>query len=224
MNGSAEPGARFEAIERLLAFDPGDRKIAALQAPGDLERCCRSLATARSATILTGFYITAAGSAETDGPPGAGDLAAALAAMGIPTTLLTDFNCARVVGAAWDDCLTWDGAGAAPAKAAGASHLIAIERPGRTATGKYYTMRGLDISAQVAPIDRLLLERPAGTTTIGVGDGGNEAGMGKAINSVAAHVPNGALIASVVPADFLVAAGTSNWGAWGIAAGLSLLA
>ena len=50
--------------------------------------------------------------------------------------------------------------------------------------------------------------------TIGVGDGGNEIGMGRvadyAISGVVAH---GESIACTVAADQLVVAGTSNWGA-----------
>jgi hypothetical protein len=60
--------------------------------------------------------------------------------------------------------------------------------------------------------------------TIGVGDGGNEIGMG---NVHARLVRQGSLlarIASVVPVDHLVVAGTSNWGAYGIVAQLARLA
>ena len=50
--------------------------------------------------------------------------------------------------------------------------------------------------------------------TIGVGDGGNEIGMGRvedyAIEGVVDHGEN---IACTVPTDQLVVAGTSNWGA-----------
>lgn len=53
-----------------------------------------------------------------------------------------------------------------------------------------------------------------GLHTIGVGDGGNEIGMGRvedyAIEGVVDHGEN---IACTVPTDQLVVAGTSNWGA-----------
>jgi len=55
-----------------------------------------------------------------------------------------------------------------------------------------------------------------------VGDGGNEIGMGRVRARVVRDVPNGAKIASVVRTDHLVVAGTSNWGAWGVAAHLAL--
>jgi hypothetical protein len=57
-----------------------------------------------------------------------------------------------------------------------------------------------------------------------VGDGGNEIGMGKlSAGLIARHVPNGAEIASVTSCDHLVVAGVSNWGAYGLMAGLALV-
>ena len=57
----------------------------------------------------------------------------------------------------------------------GADLLIFLERPGRAGDGRYYNMRGRDISASVVPLDDLAahaLER--GLPVIGIGDGGNE--------------------------------------------------
>jgi hypothetical protein len=59
--------------------------------------------------------------------------------------------------------------------------------------------------------------------TIGVGDGGNEIGMGNVRARLVRESPLMARIASVVRVDHLVVAGTSNWGAYGIVAGLSRL-
>ena len=75
--------------------------------------------------------------------------------------------------------------------------------------------------------DRVVLDLegarfPDETRSIGVGDGGNEIGMGRVRTRVAREVPNGARIGSVVRTDHLVVAGTSNWGAWGLVAHLSL--
>lgn len=58
---------------------------------------------------------------------------------------------------------------------------------------------------------------PARTST-GIGDGGNECGMGGAAAGVRRHIPLGVRIAAAAPADALVAAGVSNWGAWGVVA------
>jgi hypothetical protein len=59
--------------------------------------------------------------------------------------------------------------------------------------------------------------------TIGVGDGGNEIGMGRVRARLAREGALMARIASVVPVHHLVVAGVSNWGAYGIAAQLGRL-
>ena len=56
--------------------------------------------------------------------------------------------------------------------------------------------------------------------TIGVGDGGNEIGMGNAADAVEQRL---SLTPSRIRADILVIATVSNWGAYGIAAALSEL-
>lgn len=55
-------------------------------------------------------------------------------------------------------------------------------------------------------------------SSTGIGDGGNECGMGKVHGNVQAHINNGQQIACAVPADNLVTAGVSNWGGWGLVA------
>jgi len=63
----------------------------------------------------------------------------------------------------------------------------------------------------------------APATTLGIGDGGNEIGMGSVFSRLARSGPLMARIASVVSVDRLVVAGTSNWGAYGIVAALERL-
>src|SRR5262245_38515572 len=60
--------------------------------------------------------------------------------------------------------------------------------------------------------------------TIGVGDGGNEIGMGNVRARLSRLGPLMARIAAVVGTDHLVVAGVSNWGAYGITAELGRLA
>src|SRR3989441_12945114 len=55
--------------------------------------------------------------------------------------------------------------------------LVAIERPGRNHAGDYLSMRGESVAAWNAPLDELFMV-PSRATTIGIGDGGNEIGMG----------------------------------------------
>jgi hypothetical protein len=60
--------------------------------------------------------------------------------------------------------------------------------------------------------------------TIAIGDGGNEIGMGKIPHeTIVKNIPNGDLIHCVVPADYLIVAGVSNWGAYALAAGVFVL-
>lgn len=59
---------------------------------------------------------------------------------------------------------------------------------------------------------------------MGIGDGGNEVGCGKVYNAIlASTVPNAAKIANVVPADYLIVCGVSNWGGVALAAATNLL-
>ena len=60
--------------------------------------------------------------------------------------------------------------------------------------------------------------------TIGIGDGGNEIGMGKARSRLLRLGPLATRIASIVGVDHLVVAGVSNWGGYGVVAALSRLA
>ena len=61
-------------------------------------------------------------------------------------------------------------------------------------------------------------------TTIGIGDGGNEIGMGKEPwSTIRRAIPRGGSIACRVPADHLLVAGVSNWGAYALAAGVAVL-
>ena len=53
--------------------------------------------------------------------------------------------------------------------------------------------------------------------TIGIGDGGNEIGMGKVFERVAANVQYGSEIACTIASDYLISAGVSNWGGYALA-------
>lgn len=90
--------------------------------------------------------------------------------------------------------------------------------------GRCHTMRGIDVTDHVRPA-AWLFERPARpAVTIGIGDGGNEIGMGKiAWDVVRRNVPDGGRIACRVATDHLIVAGVSNWGAYALAAGVALL-
>lgn len=212
---------RLDSLEQIIATDPGQRGIAPLLVPGSLAAAAQSLRKATKVIITTGFFIPLAGRCETDGPPGALCLARALRALGAEVTYLVDHYAVELCRAAGLTPLEEYTTGFLTE---GASHLVAIERLGRAADGRYYNMRGLEMSQYTAPIDELFITKPSGQVTIGIGDGGNEIGMGKVCDRVQKHIRFGDRIASTVATDHLIVAGVSNWGAWGLAAALGQLA
>jgi hypothetical protein len=111
--------------------------------------------------------------------------------------------------------------------------LISIERQGANEKGVYHYGKGeANLTSAVAKLDELFhLGRESGVLTVGLGDGGNELGLGLIRDEIRAAIPFGARcicpcgagIAPEFAADVVVAATTSNWGAWGIEACLALL-
>lgn len=92
---------------------------------------------------------------------------------------------------------------------------------------RYHNMKGDDITAHMAPA-HLLFESIQGNsaqiTTIGIIDGGNEIGSGKIPWSLIRRtIPGGDMIACHVPTDLVIPAGTSNWGAYALTAGVLFL-
>jgi len=110
--------------------------------------------------------------------------------------------------------------------------LIAIERPGKNHLGVYHGMNGRPLAGNVSDVERLFeLGREAGLPVLGIGDGGNEIGMGVVREDLPAFLPQavncgcpcGGGTAAAFAADCLVVASVSNWGAAGIIAALALL-
>ena len=99
------------------------------------------------------------------------------------------------------------------------SIIIAIERCGLTADDRYRNMHGQDITPYNARIDYLLSDdRPS----VGIGDGGNEIGMGNLQEEIP-NVPTLVKAPCVTRVSKLVISSVSNWGGYGLAASLSLL-
>ena len=234
-----EPQARIDAIETLIHQDVGRHTAALFSAGrGGLWGAASALAAtpALRVGLLTGFYVPLGDppAAETDGPAGAALLARFLRQVGAECRLLTDTPCASACRAALDaaglgalplDVAVIDAdpqAIAATWRAQEICWAIAIERCGAAADRRPRNMRGEDLSACTAPLDSLF---SAGAwRTIGIADGGNELGMGALPPGlVAAHVPFGATIACVTPADHLLTAGVSHWGAYALIAALGVL-
>jgi hypothetical protein len=235
MAGQPEPQSLIGRIERLIHVDVG-RNIAALfeAATGGLWSAALDLAAAPAVRVglITGFYVPlgAPPAAETDGPVGAALLAKGLAEVGVSCRLATDEPCRNACTAALVaaglSSLPVDTADIAATievwRQAGVTHAIAIERCGRSADGTPRNMRGLDIGSHTAPLDDLFMAGP--WRTIAVGDGGNEIGMGSLPRElIARSVDHGEVIACVTPAQHLIVAGVSNWGAYALLGALAVL-
>jgi len=243
---------RIASIENLIARDPGRRNVFGLLVADQLRLAAQSLRLAKRVAIVSGFFIPDAGAGETDGPPGAKVLGNALHKLGVAVDYVTDALNAPLFHAIGLDPRILPKVGSAGAPAAPSrgrlaggleylndtcpTHLLAIERLGRGPDGRYRNARGTDITATTAPLDELFLEAGRrGITTIGIGDGGNEIGMGKVFVDVL-DTANAAMAAehardtgtpisyaTTISTDFCVAAGVSNWGAYGLAGALSVL-
>ncbi|UCE60434.1 MAG: DUF4392 domain-containing protein [Phycisphaerales bacterium] len=219
--------ARIASIENLIATDPGSRNVFGLVVADQLRLAAQSLRLAKRVGIVSGFFIPEAGAGETDGPPGALVIGAALTQLGIPVDYITDRRNAGLFRALGLDPLV---DALDYLDVANPSHLLAIERVGRGADGRYRNMRGVDITEVTPPLDELFLQASQrGLTTIGIGDGGNEVGMGRVFGDVldtadpTMAIEHGAGSATTVSTDFCIAAGVSNWGAYGLAGAISVL-
>jgi hypothetical protein len=101
--------------------------------------------------------------------------------------------------------------------------VISIEKLGPNGHGVIHTMRGEDVTRYQARTDLLFaLAARRGVLTVGIGDRGNEIGMGGLLRRPArcACACRGS-IACTVPAQYPVTAFTSNWGAHAVAAALA---
>jgi hypothetical protein len=233
---------------RGLARDPHDNLFTRCR--DDFANACRSIAETPQAgiAIVTGFFIPHGQppGGETDGPLGAIFLARALASLGISATLLTDLYCRQALQIGLDACglgssilvntmppptsswtafvdLVWQQF----KDRMGISHLLALERVGPGSDGRCRNMRGADVTDHNNPA-HLLFEYAARQAhpvcTLGIGDGGNEIGMGKIpADVIARNIPQGERIACRVPTDHLIVAGISNWGAYALATGVAVL-
>ncbi|MBI2872692.1 MAG: DUF4392 domain-containing protein [Chloroflexi bacterium] len=218
------------AIEdTILARDP--RGIASVRPylPPDFCTQAARFALAHPGTVLiaTGFFILRGNAGETDGPPGAAAMGYALQELGNTAYYVTDQpNLTLVRSVAHDPSRVIDFPIADHATSRtfaknllarlSPSLLIAVERAGFDKERRYVNRFGVDISHTSAKVDYLFLEHPH---TIGIGDGGNEIGMGV----VAQHVPKEvASSPAVTSTSKLIIAGASNWGAYGLVAALSL--
>ena len=179
--------------------------------------------------ITTGFYIRSAGVPETDGPPGAAALAHAIRVLNGTPVFVTDAPTLPIMTAITDGTevidfpITSHFESAEFARALLAerspSVLISIERAGFAKDGTYRNMRNADISEWTARIDHLFDQHPR---SVGIGDGGNEIGMGNLFN-ITSTMPELHPNPCVTTTSKLVIASCSNWGGYAVSAALSLI-
>ena len=233
-------------IERtILKRDTRNMRALAPHLPRDFcdraaEYVMRHTAGTGTVIITTGFYIPGSDAPETDGPPGALAIGNALHTLGYTVLHVTAMPLYGIMkewmeevgepGTVTDYCSYADGADACfpahgddtAARRIIAEHkpdlLISVERCSPNDRGEYPTMRGTDTADHTAEIDRLFT---FGIPSIGIGDGGNEIGMGN-LADIIRQIPGLPDHPATVGTDRLIIAGTSNWGGYGLIAALSL--
>ena len=100
--------------------------------------------------------------------------------------------------------------------------VIAIEKPAPGSNGHYHTGVGLQVSDVVGKVNFVFEEaRRRGVWTVGMGDGGNEVGMGNILATVRTVIPTGEKIGATVQTDLLVVGAVANWASYAVEACLA---
>ena len=229
----------FKDLDTIMKQDFGNRGLLKALPDNPIQETLNTLADARRVILLTGFPVRLSDGSyvgETDGPLGTADIAAALTALGASVLVITaepafsiasDVVCYRAPKAKLmmlpktdtDDFIR------SCIKTFEPTHFISLERPGKAANGHYHSMRGEILDDMITDSSLFLSEaKKAGATTISIGDGGNEMGMGTYRDVIERFVPFGETICTAESADITLACGVSNWWGTGIAALCSLFA
>eukprot|EP00466_Bigelowiella_natans_P001103 jgi/Bigna1/88483/estExt_fgenesh1_pg.C_320151 len=223
----ASSSEKVASMEERVQRDEGGRGIKGFCITGELMAASKALAEAKSVLILTGFpcNMDFEQPQETDGPPGAVAIARACVQFGKQVTIATDdCNFGVVKAAVGDDnrdievvCFPPGGAWGkreverAHRIAERTDHIVAIEITPSSSTCWL---------ASAFPAKGILEEaRRRNVSSTGIGDGGNELGMGKVI---ASGVPNAEVIACTVATDHLITCSVSNWGGYALAGALGV--
>ncbi|MBO1347108.1 MAG: DUF4392 domain-containing protein [Hormoscilla sp. GUM202] len=248
LENSEEVLIRIEQIENICGRDIGNGIEPLVQAAkGGLLGAARSIAEHPSpnVAIITGFFIPhgTPPAAENDGPIGCAHLAAGLLRVGIPVRLVTDNLCLNAVKVAARaagipaqipcDVVPVDAASVEDPSVSSivnswqsaeppVSHIISIERAGPSYDGTVRNIHGDDITAYTAPLHFLFTLSEI--ISIGIGDLGNELGMGTLSQElIAKSIKHGERIACYIPCHHPIVCGVSNWGAMGLLTSLALL-
>ncbi|MBI4736581.1 MAG: DUF4392 domain-containing protein [candidate division NC10 bacterium] len=216
-------------------------------ADGAADRLLRRVRAGDRLLLTTGLVAPGIPRGETDGPAGAVALARALIlGRRVRVVLVTESSAVPVLEGAADALAASEGDRArwradltvlafpcdpqAATVEAGRlwrglqpSALVSVEKLGPNAKGVIHNMLGQDVTATQARTDRLFpLARRAGALTVGIGDRGNEIGLGGLLPRAGrCACPCRGSIACVIRAEIPVVAFSSNWGAYGVAAAMA---
>ncbi len=225
---------KVAAINDLVRTHIDRRGLQGIASKSAFENAIEELYLSKRVMVVTGFLVRDCMIGETDGPMGALSLAHALENMGKKVMLLSDQFSQQMISEGICvlgldaemvviPCIETDDFLDEKISSFRPSHIVAIERPGAASDGCCYSMNGENLSSFIPKADHLFdIAKEMGIRTIAIGDGGNEMGMGSAVDYIKSSVLNGEIIASQSRADHLIVAGVSNWGGYGLAAGLSL--
>lgn len=230
MTGQKEITQDFaSALGSVAASGRAARGVSRLCRAEYWRQAASEFAGLKKIAVVSGFFVPAAGAPETDGPGGAVMLARAFMEQGRTAEVWTDDFCVDVMRV----CAAAAGFPADSVKTPGIGDaldsyqpdgVIFTERLGRAADGKYYNIAMRDISRWTTPLDELaIMCRNAGIRTLGIGDGGNEVGMGVFYDKLAGLLSGYSSCLSVVKTDIVLPVDVSNWGAYAFIAALSLI-
>lgn len=223
------PSEFAEELINIVAKDRGKRGISSLCRNVHWQESAERLSDVSRAAVVSGFFVPSSGAPETDGPGGAVILARALLKKGVEVQIWTDGfcvdaikACASAVGFSEDRVIAVERYDILDSFMPDA--LIFTERLGRAADGKYYNMRSEDISPWTPSLDWLsVLCSRKGIFTVGIGDGGNEVGMGNFVAEMCEIRPDFRNCLSVIRTDVAIPADVSNWGCYAMTAALSYI-
>ncbi len=230
-------------MEKVILEDPGRRGIVNLYQESDLLKAVLALSHAKTVAVTTGFPVRPVCpadnteldvKAETDGLPGALSICQALLTLGKEVILIFDSDSVNLYKSCVNH-MTEEGVFQSPIDVISSIKalemcqgekevpwdcLVAIERAGKASDGSYRTMHAKTLI--VESLDDVFVKALSNplVSTIGIGDGGNELGMGKVYKAVVDHVQFGDEIGCVTISDYLIAAGVSNWAGYAISLGL----
>lgn len=216
-----------ESLNSIVASGRSGRGVSSLCRAEFWQEAAAEFADFKKVAVVSGFFVPRAGFPETDGPGGAVILARAFLEQGREAEIWTDQlcvdamkNCARAVGFPTELVQAPRICGILDAyKPEG---VIFIERLGRAGDGRYYNIARNDVTQWTAPLDELApMCAVAGAKTLGVGDGGNEVGMGVFYDTLTGMLRDYANCLSVVKTDIALPVDVSNWGAYALVAALS---